>query len=323
MATLLIAEDDEDIAVVLARVCKRAGLDVLRAPDGQAALEMIVEKHPDALLTDLGMPRMDGWELIRKVREHPEVGDIPVAILTGQLAPGDPRAAEAEACAVLLKPCPNDQLLATIQELLQHGPHDARSALRSLQSGREGRAMVAGSVVTPDTTRSSAPCWTASPSGWSPATPTGRVVLVNRAMREVRGLPPDGPLPADYAEASRAASCAGPDLRPLPWEQTPLMRALRGEHVVAEDVCIRGARAAGRGSSPAPPSRSSTPASRLLGAVAVAHEVTALRRAERFRACHLAVEHVLKRAGTAAEAAPGRAAGGRRPRWAGRAPSCS
>ncbi|MFI1995691.1 response regulator [Actinoplanes sp. NPDC020271] len=124
MATLLIAEDDEDIAIVLARVCKRAGLDVLRAPDGQAAFEMIVEKHPDALLTDLGMPRMDGWELIRKVREHPEVGHMPVAILTGQLAPGDPRAAEAEACAVLLKPCPNDQLLATIRALLQNGPHE-------------------------------------------------------------------------------------------------------------------------------------------------------------------------------------------------------
>lgn len=124
MATLLIAEDDEDIAIVLARVCKRAGLDVLRAPDGQTAFEMIVERHPDALLTDLGMPRMDGWELIRKVREHPEVSDIPVAILTGQLAPGDPRAAAAEVCAVLLKPCPNDQLLATIQELLENGPHE-------------------------------------------------------------------------------------------------------------------------------------------------------------------------------------------------------
>ncbi|GIF05657.1 hypothetical protein Asi03nite_31950 [Actinoplanes siamensis] len=119
----MIAEDDEDIAAVLARVCKRAGLTVLHAPDGQAALEMIVEKHPDALLTDLGMPRMDGWELIRRVREHPEVADLPVAILTGQLTPGDPRAAAAEVCAVLLKPCPNDQLLATIQELLDNGPH--------------------------------------------------------------------------------------------------------------------------------------------------------------------------------------------------------
>jgi hypothetical protein len=47
-----------------------------------------------------------------------------VVILTGQLAPGDPRAADAQVCAVLLKPCPNDQLLATVQELLAAGPHD-------------------------------------------------------------------------------------------------------------------------------------------------------------------------------------------------------
>ncbi|GIF14754.1 response regulator [Actinoplanes teichomyceticus] len=121
---LLIAEDDEDIAAVLARVCKRAGLTVLRAPDGRAALEMVVAERPDVLLTDLGMPRMDGWELIRAVRAHPEVGRTPVAILTGQLAPGDPRVAEAEVCAVLLKPCPNDQLLAVIQELIERGPHE-------------------------------------------------------------------------------------------------------------------------------------------------------------------------------------------------------
>ncbi len=132
MAVLLIAEDDEDIATVLARVCTRAGLTVLRASDGQTAFEMVVEKRPDALLTDLGMPRMDGWELLRAVRAHPEVGHTPVAILTGQLTPGDPRAANAEACAILLKPCPNDQLLATIQELLAQGPHarhDSRCAV--------------------------------------------------------------------------------------------------------------------------------------------------------------------------------------------------
>ena len=50
MAVLLIAEDDEDIATVLARVCKRAGLTVLRAADGQTALEMIIAERPDALL---------------------------------------------------------------------------------------------------------------------------------------------------------------------------------------------------------------------------------------------------------------------------------
>jgi CheY-like chemotaxis protein len=137
MAVLLIAEDDEDIATVLVRVCKRAGLTVLRAPDGQAALEMIVAERPDALLTDLGMPRMDGWELIRAVRAHPVVGLLPVAILSGQLAPGDPRAAEAAVCMVLLKPCPNDQLLAAVQDLVAKGPHQHKSGclLETVQTG--------------------------------------------------------------------------------------------------------------------------------------------------------------------------------------------
>ncbi|GAA2902485.1 hypothetical protein Acy02nite_30650 [Actinoplanes cyaneus] len=131
----------------------------------------------------------------------------------------------------------------------------------------------------------------------------GRVAFVNRAMREVQGFPPDGPVPENYAESAEQV-LAGADLRPMPWAQTPLMRALRGEHIVAEDVVIR---------CPGQPVRvfacTAQPiydaANRVLGAVAIAHEVTALRRAERFRACHLAVEQVLKRAATVRAAAPG------------------
>ncbi|MFF0375555.1 response regulator [Actinoplanes missouriensis] len=128
MPVLLIAEDDEDIALVLTRVFKRAGMTVLRAADGQAALELIVEHHPDVVVTDLGMPRMDGWELIAAVRSRPEVADTPIAILSGHLRPGDPRAGTAQCCAILLKPCPNDQLLATVRELLAIGPHDHDSS---------------------------------------------------------------------------------------------------------------------------------------------------------------------------------------------------
>jgi hypothetical protein len=47
-----------------------------------------------------------------------------MAILSGHLRPGDPRAGSARVCAILLKPCPNDQLLATVEELLATGPHE-------------------------------------------------------------------------------------------------------------------------------------------------------------------------------------------------------
>jgi CheY-like chemotaxis protein len=128
MPVLLIAEDDEDIALVLTRVFKRAGMTVLRAADGEAALELLSENTPDVIVTDLGMPRMDGWELIAAVRADPEASGTPIAILSGHLRPGDPRAGSAQCCAILLKPCPNDQLLATVQELLAIGPHDHDSS---------------------------------------------------------------------------------------------------------------------------------------------------------------------------------------------------
>jgi CheY-like chemotaxis protein len=130
MAVLLIAEDDEDIALVLARVFKRTGMTVLRASDGRAAFEAIVEHRPDVVLTDLGMPVMDGWELIEAIRGHPDddVRRIPVAVLSGHLRPGDPRAGTARVCAIMLKPCPNDRLLATMDELITIGLHDHDAA---------------------------------------------------------------------------------------------------------------------------------------------------------------------------------------------------
>ncbi|SDT43212.1 response regulator [Actinoplanes derwentensis] len=125
MAVLLIAEDDEDIALVLVRVFKRTGMTVFRASDGRAAFEAILEKRPDIVLTDLGMPHMDGWELIDAIRAHPDddVRRVPIAILSGHLRPGDPRAGQAQVCAIMLKPCPNEQLLATMEELVSVGPH--------------------------------------------------------------------------------------------------------------------------------------------------------------------------------------------------------
>lgn len=124
MAVVLIAEDDEDIAAILTRLLKRAGHTVLHEPDGLAAFESAVANRPDVVLTDLGMPRMDGLELSRALRSHPDLAGVPIVMLSGQLHPGDSQPAEAGVCAVLLKPCPNDRVVATVGELAQHGSHE-------------------------------------------------------------------------------------------------------------------------------------------------------------------------------------------------------
>src|SRR4051794_35012636 len=129
MSVVLIAEDDEDIALILSRLLKRAGHTVLHAPDGRTALDLAVEHRPDLVLTDLGMPRMDGLELTRAIREHADLADTPVAMLSGHLHPGDTKPFAAGVCAVMLKPCPNDRLRAVVQDLLERGPHRHTGAM--------------------------------------------------------------------------------------------------------------------------------------------------------------------------------------------------
>jgi CheY-like chemotaxis protein len=128
MALVLIAEDDQDIAAILARLLKRAGHAVTHAPDGRTALDEAVASRPDLLLTDLGMPRMDGLELTEAIRDRPELSDTPIVMLSGHLHPGDSRPAAAGVCAVLLKPCPNDRVMAVVRDLLDRGPHAHRGA---------------------------------------------------------------------------------------------------------------------------------------------------------------------------------------------------
>ncbi|MEV6597189.1 response regulator [Actinoplanes sp. NPDC051346] len=123
MSVLLIAEDVDDIAMILVRLFRRDGMTVLHGADGAEAFDLAVEHRPDVILTDLGMPRMDGWDLLKAVRNHSDLRDTPVAILTGQLQPGDARVSESGACCLLLKPCPNDELRATVRQLVENGPH--------------------------------------------------------------------------------------------------------------------------------------------------------------------------------------------------------
>jgi CheY-like chemotaxis protein len=123
MAVVLVAEDDQDIATILARLLTRAGHTVLREPDGAAALDRAIAERPGLVLTDLGMPRMDGLELTRAIRRHPDLADTPVVMLSGHLQAGDTAPIAAGVCAILLKPCPNDLLRATVQDLVDHGPH--------------------------------------------------------------------------------------------------------------------------------------------------------------------------------------------------------
>lgn len=80
--TVLIADDDKLTREGLATMLRSAGHSVIEAEDGQQAYEMIQERQPDLLISDVRMPNMDGISLVEHIRKDPAVQGIPVIVLT-------------------------------------------------------------------------------------------------------------------------------------------------------------------------------------------------------------------------------------------------
>jgi two-component system, OmpR family, response regulator MprA len=117
---VLVVEDDADIAGVLRRSLDKDGYDVRVAGDGESALDQAGDFEPDAVVLDLGLPRIDGIEVCRRLREE---GDVPILILTARDAL-DSRVEGLDSGAddYLVKPFERDELLARMRALLRRRP---------------------------------------------------------------------------------------------------------------------------------------------------------------------------------------------------------
>jgi|SRR3954468_16189690 CheY-like chemotaxis protein len=123
MTTLVLAEDDDDIRAVTARILRRAGFAVVETADGAAALAAVREHRPAVVVSDIDMPVMSGVELCRSLRSDPATKDLPVILVSGSLTPGDDRPKTAQATAVVSKPFRPRELVDCVAEALGDGRH--------------------------------------------------------------------------------------------------------------------------------------------------------------------------------------------------------
>lgn len=83
MATILCVEDEPDLREMISDELREAGYDVIEAEDGAIALKLAVRHGPDLIVSDITMPNMDGFEMLREIREnHPGLADVPVIFLS-------------------------------------------------------------------------------------------------------------------------------------------------------------------------------------------------------------------------------------------------
>jgi CheY-like chemotaxis protein/MinD-like ATPase involved in chromosome partitioning or flagellar assembly len=117
--TLLIIDDDIDTLKLVGLMLERQGYNVLAAHDGFSGIQTAVDKQPDLILLDVGMPRMDGYETARKIREAPSTAEIPIIMLTARNDLDDKVTGfEAGVDDYLTKPTQPRELVAHIRAVL-------------------------------------------------------------------------------------------------------------------------------------------------------------------------------------------------------------
>jgi DNA-binding response OmpR family regulator len=117
---VLVVEDDTDIAGVLRRSLDKEGYEVRVAGDGETALVAAGDFEPDAVVLDLGLPRLDGVEVCRRIRNG---GDVPILILTARDAlEARVEGLDSGADDYLVKPFEREELLARLRALLRRRP---------------------------------------------------------------------------------------------------------------------------------------------------------------------------------------------------------
>ncbi len=119
MSNILIIDDSMDLRAVLGKSLQKAGHRVLESGDGEAGIKLAEEKRPDLVLLDVMMPKLDGWQVCRRLKNNSLTETIPVILLTSMDQKIDElRGYECGADAYVYKPWNLDQLLMTIDALL-------------------------------------------------------------------------------------------------------------------------------------------------------------------------------------------------------------
>lgn len=121
MPTILVVDDDDILRSVLKAFLRAEKFEVLTAASGPEAIEIVMSRPLDLMISDIRMRPMNGIELLRHVRQsHPQ---LPVIMLTAYSSRDTAREAEVlGASAYLAKPFTNDEVIRVVKEAISSGP---------------------------------------------------------------------------------------------------------------------------------------------------------------------------------------------------------
>jgi two-component system, OmpR family, alkaline phosphatase synthesis response regulator PhoP len=132
---ILLVDDEEDIVEFLEYNLRQEDFEVITAFDGMEALDKIVER-PDLIILDIMMPKMDGYEVCKRIRENKSYADIPVIFLTAKGAEADEiKGLELGASDFIKKPISPKKLIARVNSNLRKSAKEEKARPTTIEIG--------------------------------------------------------------------------------------------------------------------------------------------------------------------------------------------
>jgi putative two-component system response regulator len=145
-ARILVVEDDASIRLLLTALLEREGFEVSTARDGEAGLRAVAEHSPDVVVLDIGLPRIDGLEVTRRLRAAPASRTLPIILVTARTGLDDMVAGlDAGADDFIAKPFKRPELLARIRSAAR-----MRRAILGMETAQAVVAALANAVEAKD-----------------------------------------------------------------------------------------------------------------------------------------------------------------------------
>lgn len=132
--TILVIEDEQDLRTLLRVLLERADYEVLDASDGRSGLRVFHERQPDLVILDLGLPLLDGWQVLERIRD---LSDAPVLLLTARGMEAEKvRGLQSGADDYITKPFGRDELLARVHAALRRSQGSGGEQVPVFDDGR-------------------------------------------------------------------------------------------------------------------------------------------------------------------------------------------
>jgi DNA-binding response OmpR family regulator len=122
-STILVVDDEDDVLNLLRVVLERDGHRILTASDGETALTLAYDERPDAILLDIMMPGMDGWQVLRALKAEERTRPIPVAMVSARTEGREKIIGLQEgAVCYIEKPFSTAAVVAEVRSILETSP---------------------------------------------------------------------------------------------------------------------------------------------------------------------------------------------------------